>query len=81
MPQKQVLFRSVSREKLSRGAGHLTDVYVTLGPKSKSVLIQKKSSAPLVCNDGVTIAKEIDLKDAEEDLGVQMTAAGRREDG
>jgi chaperonin GroEL len=73
MPHKQVLFRSQAREKLLRGAGQLADaVRVTLGPKSKSVLIQKKWGAPLICNDGVTIAKEIDLEDAEENLGAQM---------
>ena len=47
-------------------------VRVTLGPKSKSVLIQKSWGSPIVCNDGVTIAKEIDLKDPEENLGAQM---------
>jgi chaperonin GroEL len=47
-------------------------VRVTLGPKSKSVLIQKQWGAPLVCNDGVTIAKEFDLKDPEENLGARM---------
>ena len=73
MPHKQVLFRSVAREKLLRGATQLADaVRVTLGPKSKSVLLQRKWGAPLVCNDGVTIAKEFDLKDAEENLGAQM---------
>jgi chaperonin GroEL len=45
---------------------------VTLGPKSESVLIQKKWGVPIVCNDGVTIAKEFDLRDAEENLGAQM---------
>ena len=45
---------------------------VTLGPKSKSVLIQKSWGSPIVCNDGVTIAKEFDLKDPEENLGAQM---------
>jgi chaperonin GroEL len=73
MPHKQVLFRSVAREKLLHGAAQLADaVRVTLGPKSKSVLIQKSWGAPLVCNDGVTIAKETDLPDAEENLGAQM---------
>jgi chaperonin GroEL len=73
MAHKQVLFRSAAREKLVDGATQLADaIRVTLGPKSKSVLIQKKWGAPLVCNDGVTIAKEFDLKDAEENLGVQM---------
>ena len=56
-----------------RGATQLADaVRVTLGPKSKSVLIQKKWGAPLVCNDGVTIAKEFELKDPEENLGARM---------
>jgi chaperonin GroEL len=73
MAHKQVLFRSAAREKILRGATQLADaVRVTLGPKSKSVLIQKKWGAPLVCNDGVTIAKEFDLKDPEENLGAQM---------
>jgi chaperonin GroEL len=73
MSHKQVLFRSAAREKVLRGAAQLADaVRVTLGPKSKSVLIQKKWGAPLVCNDGVTIAKEFDLKDPEENLGAQM---------
>jgi chaperonin GroEL len=73
MTYKQVLFRSEAREKILRGSGQLADaVRVTLGPKSKSVLIQRKWGAPLVCNDGVTIAKEFDLKDPEENLGAQM---------
>jgi chaperonin GroEL len=73
MPHKQVLFRSAAREKILRGASQLADaVRVTLGPRSKSVLIQRKWGAPIVCNDGVTIAKEFDLKDAEENLGAQM---------
>src|SRR3974377_61673 len=73
MPHKQVLFRSAAREKILRGASLLADaVRVTLGPKSKSVLIQKSWGAPIVCNDGVTIAKEFDLKDPEENLGAQV---------
>jgi chaperonin GroEL len=47
-------------------------VRVTLGPRSKSVLIQQSCGAPLVCNDGVTIAKRVKMKDPEEDLGAQM---------
>jgi chaperonin GroEL len=70
---KQVLFRSAAREKVLRGATQLADaVRLTLGPKSKSVLIQKKWGTPLVCNDGVTIAKEMELEDPEENLGVQV---------
>src|SRR6185437_8231736 len=73
MAHKQVLFRSAAREKVLRGATQLADaVRVTLGPRSKSVLIEKKWGTPLVCNDGVTIAKEFDLKDPEENLGAQM---------
>src|SRR5689334_25244514 len=73
MPHKQVLFHSAAREKVLRGATLLCDaVRVTLGPKSKSVLIQKSWGSPIVCNDGVTIAKEFDLKDPEENLGAQM---------
>ena len=73
MSNKHVLFRSEAREKLLRGATTLTDaVRVTLGPKSKCVLVDKKYGRPLVCNDGVTIAKEVELKDPEENLGVRM---------
>jgi chaperonin GroEL len=73
MAHKQVLFRAAAREKILRGSAQLADaVRVTLGPKSKSVLIEKKWGAPIVCNDGVTIAKEFDLKDPEENLGAQM---------
>ena len=73
MAYKQILFRSTAREKLLSGSRALTDaVRVTLGPKSKSVLIQRKWGGPIVCNDGVTIAKEVKLKDPEEDLGAQM---------
>jgi chaperonin GroEL len=73
MTHKQVLFRSAAREKILRGATQLAEaVRITLGPRSKSVLIQKKWGAPIVCNDGVTIAKEFDLEDAEQNLGAQM---------
>ena len=73
MAHKQVLFRSEAREKILRGASALADaVRVTLGPKSKCVLIEKKWGKPLVCNDGVTIAKEFDIADAVENLGAQM---------
>jgi chaperonin GroEL len=73
MAHKQILFHSAAREKILRGTAALADaVRVTLGPKSKSVLLQKKWGTPIVCNDGVTIAKEVDLKDPEENLGAQM---------
>ena len=73
MAAKHLLFKSAAREKILSGARQLADtVRVTLGPKSKAVLIEKKWGKPLVCDDGVTIAKELELKDAEENLGVQM---------
>ncbi len=73
MTAKQVLFRSAAREKILRGTTQLADaVRITLGPKSKSVLIQKKWGAPIVCNDGVTIATEMELDDPQENLGAQM---------
>ena len=68
---KKITFGSEAREKLLRGAT-ADAVWVTLGPKSKCVLIEKKWGKPIVCNDGVTIAKEFELEDAEENLGVQM---------
>jgi len=73
MPHKQLLFHAAAREKILRGATALTDaVQVTLGPKSKSVLIGRAWGRPVVCNDGVSIAKEMSLKDPEEDVGAQI---------
>jgi chaperonin GroEL len=73
MPHKHLLFRSEAREKVLRGAAAIADaVRVTLGPKSRCVLIERKWGKPLVCNDGVTIAKEFALKDPDENLGAQM---------
>jgi chaperonin GroEL len=73
MPHTHLLLEAAAREKVLRGASALADaVRVTLGPKSKSVLIGKRWGRPLVCNDGVTIAKELDLEDPEERLGAQV---------
>jgi chaperonin GroEL len=73
MPHKHLLFRSEAREKVLRGATAIADaVRVTLGPRSRCVLIEKKWGKPLVCNDGVTIAREFDLEDPDENLGAQM---------
>ncbi|OYQ30703.1 chaperonin GroEL [Pseudomonas mandelii] len=73
MAHTKIVFRAAAREKILSGATQLADaVRVTLGPKSKSVLIQSKWGNPTVCNDGVTIAKRIDLLDPEENLGAQM---------
>ncbi len=73
MASKRLLFRSAAREKVLSGATALADaVRITLGPKSKCVLIQKKWGRPIVCNDGITIAKEIEIEDPEANLGAQM---------
>ena len=73
MAHKKVTFRSEARQKILKGASQLADaVRVTLGPKSKSVLIQQPWGDPIVCNDGVTIAKEFSLADPEENLGAQV---------
>jgi chaperonin GroEL len=73
MGNKRLFFGSAAREKILSGGAALVDaVRITLGPKSKCVLIQKKWGRPVVCNDGITIAKEIELEDPEENLGAQM---------
>jgi chaperonin GroEL len=73
MSHKKLSFEAAAREKILAGATAITDaVRVTLGPRSKCVLIEKRWGAPVVCNDGVTIAKEFALEDHEENLGAQM---------
>lgn len=73
MVAKKLLFRSQAREAILAGATQLADaVRITLGPKSKSVLIHRRWATPVVCNDGVTIAKETELEDPAEDLGARM---------
>ncbi len=73
MPAKELHFRADARETLLRGAASVADaVRVTLGPKSKCVLIDKKFGHPLVCNDGVTIARELELKQPVENLGMRV---------
>jgi chaperonin GroEL len=73
MPSKQFQFHAEARQSILKGASILADaVRVTLGPKSKCVLIEKRFGRPIVCDDGVTIAKEIELKDPEQNLGAQM---------
>lgn len=73
MAHKEILFHTEAREKVLRGTKALADaVRVTLGPRSKSVLMQKRFGSPVVCDDGVTIAKEVVLKDPAENLGAQI---------
>jgi len=69
----QLLFRDQARAKLLAGASALADaVRVTLGPRSRCVVLEKKWGTPQICDDGVTIAKRITLKDPDENLGAQM---------
>jgi malate dehydrogenase (oxaloacetate-decarboxylating) len=78
MAHKQILFRSAAREKILRGATQLADaIRVTLGARSKSVLIERKWGAPVVCNDGVTIAKEFDLSFARRALELHARYRGK----
>jgi chaperonin GroEL len=73
MPHTRLEFGSSAREKVLSGASQLADaVRITLGPKSKSVLIQRAYGEPLVCNDGVTIARRVELADPCENLGARM---------
>ena len=73
MAAKQLTFRDAARRKLLEGATVLADaVRVTLGPRSKCVLIGRKWGTPVACNDGVTVAREVELKDPEQDLGARM---------
>jgi chaperonin GroEL len=82
MRHKQLLFQAAARERVLRGATALADaVRVTLGPKSKSVLIGRRWGKPLVCDDGVTIAKELELEDPEENLGVQVLREAAEQTG
>src|SRR5215218_2228961 len=70
---KILQFHSDARDSLQRGVNKLADaVKVTLGPKGRNVVIDKKWGAPTITNDGVTIAKEIELEDSYENLGAQL---------
>ena len=70
---KNILFGEEARKSLERGVNKLADtVKVTLGPKGRNVVLDKKFGAPLITNDGVTIAKEIELEDPFENMGAQL---------
>src|SRR4030095_10807468 len=73
MAAKTLQFTSDARTALKRGVDQLAEaVKVTLGPKGRNVVIDKKFGAPTVTKDGVTVAKEIELPDALENMGAQM---------
>jgi chaperonin GroEL len=70
---KQIVYGEESRQYILRGVNALADaVKVTLGPKGRNVVLDKKFGSPLITKDGVTVAKEIDLKNAMENMGAQM---------
>src|SRR5512141_2002265 len=73
MAAKELLFNTEARAKLKKGVDHLAEaVKVTLGPKGRNVVIDKKFGSPTVTKDGVTVAKEIELSDPIENMGAQM---------
>ena len=70
---KMIVYGEDARKKLQSGIDQLANtVKVTLGPKGRNVVLGKKYGAPLITNDGVTIAKEIELEDAFENMGAQL---------
>ena len=70
---KQIKYGEEARKALEEGVNVLADtVKITLGPKGRNVVLDRKFGAPLITNDGVTIAKEIELKDPFENMGAQL---------
>ncbi len=70
---KEIIFNADAREQLKKGVDQLSDaVKVTLGPKGRNVVIEKKYGAPQITKDGVTVAKEIELENPQENLGAQL---------
>ena len=70
---KKIQFGEEARRSLEKGVNALADtVKITLGPKGRNVVLDKKYGAPLITNDGVTIAKEIELEDPFENMGAQL---------
>ena len=73
MAAKSIIYAEDARQAILRGVNKLADaVQVTLGPKGRNVLIEKKFGSPLMTKDGVTVAKEIELKDKHENMGAQL---------
>ena len=73
MAKKTLVFNELARKGLEAGVNKLADVVkVTLGPKGRNVVLEKKWGAPTITNDGVTIAKEVDLEDPYENMGAQL---------
>ena len=76
---KEIKYGAEARAALENGVNQLADtVRVTLGPKGRNVVLDKSFGAPLITNDGVTIAKEIELKDPFENMGAQLVKLQQR---
>ena len=77
MAAKELKFREDARGAMLKGVNVLANaVRVTLGPKGRNVVIGKKYGSPVITKDGVTVAKEIELKDNYENMGAQMVRRG-----
>ena len=78
---KIIVFDEEARRALERGVNQVANtVKVTLGPKGRNVVLDKKFGSPLITNDGVTIAKEIELEDPFENMGANLCKGSRHED-
>ena len=76
---KQILFNEDARRALGKGVDALANaVKVTLGPKGRNVVLDKKFGAPTITNDGVTIARDIELEDPFENMGAQLVKESQR---
>src|SRR5574341_2380556 len=73
MPAKEIVYSEECRQAILRGVNKLADaVKVTLGPRGRNVVLEKKFGAPTSTEDGVTVAKEIELEDSRENMGAQL---------
>ena len=78
---KDIYFGTDARAKLAKGVNTLADaVTTTMGPKGRYVALQRSYGAPTITNDGVSVAKEIELKDPVENMGAQLVKEGRHQD-
>ncbi len=81
MAAKQIVYSENSRQAILRGVNQLADaVKVTLGPRGRNVVLEKKFGGPTITKDGVTVAKEVELKDPLENMGAQMVREVASED-
>ena len=73
MAGKDIIYREEARRALEKGVNALADaVKITIGPKGRNVVLDKKFGTPMIVNDGVTIAREIELADPFENMGAQL---------